>query len=276
MLKNVVPDIGALKAFIPCTVFERQLQFINGMSANEEVGTINNWLRLEFNKVAINSNIFISTIINNRTDRIRRSRVFAEIIVNKLDADRHFLIGTNVHGMKNYIMKEWNKYVENIISAMKESNAIELLDKTFTKMRVCITESEKIQRQKYINPLNDSEIKEAAEKFSNEFNQDYEQYLKLKKAIEGGDFPEREIYQVVSDLFLKKIVVIEENESTSDDIINKIIDHTPPGFTNKLMGIQNIKSPGIDFIRAWQQWERCYKAFNDLKSQNEKKIKKAL
>jgi hypothetical protein len=39
-----------------------------------------------------------------------------------------------------------------------------------------------------------------------------------------------------------------------------ICEATPPGFLNRIMGIQNIKGTGLDFVYRWQAWERCHQA----------------
>jgi hypothetical protein len=268
MINNVVEDIGALKAFTPCNLSNRKLQFINGMSANEEVGCVNNWKRLGFDKcdLATHSATFVSTIVNNRSDRIRRSRVFAEIVANALCADRHFLIGTNLSGLKNYIIKAWKITLEDLIRLMKVSDPLPLLDRAFIRLHVAIIEEDKDKRIKAILGAENSETKEVADNFINEFTLEYEQYLKLKNLITGSTFPEEEVRSILTSIFIKKIVIIEEDKSSSDEILTKILEHTPPGFVHKLMGIQNIKTPGIDLIRAWQQWEVCYKACNYIRS----------
>jgi poly-gamma-glutamate synthase PgsB/CapB len=278
MINNVVEDIGALKAFIPCDIYNRKIQFINGMSANEEVGCVNNWKRLGFDQcdLATHSATFVSTIVNNRTDRVRRSRVFADIIANVLCADRHFLIGTNLVGLKNYIKRSWRKNLEDLINLMKTSDPLLLLDKAFIKLHVSITEDDKNKRLAAIQNSERPDDKVIVEKFTSEFSNDYAEYLKLKELIKNSSFPEQEIRNTLTDIFLKKIIIIDEDKCSPDEILEKIIEHTPPGFSHKLMGVQNIKSPGIEFIKAWQQWEISFKACNNLQSKDQNKVENAL
>ncbi len=98
MADRVVPDLGVLKTSPIATIRTRRLQFSNGMSANERHGCINNWLRLGFDQITPDSQpgVWVTTVVNNRADRIPRSRVFASILVNDLSADRHVLIGGNL------------------------------------------------------------------------------------------------------------------------------------------------------------------------------------
>ena len=39
------------------------------------------------------------------------------------------------------------------------------------------------------------------------------------------------------------------------EIIELIGQLTPPGFLNRIMGIQNIKGTGLDFVYRWQAWQ---------------------
>ena len=46
---------------------------------------------------------WVVTVVNNRYDRVARSKAFAEIIVRDASAERHILIGTNLAGLRVYI-----------------------------------------------------------------------------------------------------------------------------------------------------------------------------
>ncbi|NNF45387.1 MAG: hypothetical protein HKN69_01335, partial [Desulfofustis sp.] len=116
MADRVIADIGVLKAFPPSHVRGRTLQFINGMSANERFGTLSNWRRMEFDRLdpMNHPETIISTLINNRADRISRSQMFAKIVVEDLAADYHFLIGSNLEGMMGYILDALDGFLEKL------------------------------------------------------------------------------------------------------------------------------------------------------------------
>ena len=105
MAKNVVPDLGVLKIFPKVLVLGRALTFINGMSANERTGFMNNWRRTGCAEIdsSTTPGRFVITVINNRADRISRSEVFARILAHDIDADRHVLIGSNLKGLIGYL-----------------------------------------------------------------------------------------------------------------------------------------------------------------------------
>jgi poly-gamma-glutamate synthase PgsB/CapB len=116
MADRVVPDLGVLKTYPLAGVAGRKLSFVNGMSANERFGCIGNWNRVGFNRIdhEAEPGVFISTVVNNRGDRIARSRVFANILVEDLRADVHFLIGSNLPGLQGYIREAWDAHARGI------------------------------------------------------------------------------------------------------------------------------------------------------------------
>lgn len=101
MADRVVPDLGVLKIYPAAWVEGRWLEFAMGMSANERYGALGNWQRLGFDRHARAEapGIWITTVVNNRADRVPRSRVFANLLVNDFSADRHLLIGNNLTGL---------------------------------------------------------------------------------------------------------------------------------------------------------------------------------
>ena len=105
MADHVVPDLGVLNTF-PKIVFKgRSLVFSNGMSANERAGFMSNWNRLYYvtHDPDLNPETVLVAVINNRADRVPRSRVFAEVFARDVACDRMVVIGTNVNGMKRFM-----------------------------------------------------------------------------------------------------------------------------------------------------------------------------
>ena len=62
----------------------------------------------------MNRNTWIATVINNRADRVARSRAFAGIMVNDIAADRHFLIGSNLKGLQGMIWEAWDEFASKV------------------------------------------------------------------------------------------------------------------------------------------------------------------
>jgi len=105
MADHVVPDLGVLKEYPSTPHRGRTLSFVNGMSANERTAALGNWVRTGFAAHDPESTpaIWSVTVVNNRADRVARSEVFARFVVEDIAAHRHFLIGTNVEGLRGFI-----------------------------------------------------------------------------------------------------------------------------------------------------------------------------
>ncbi|MBI4866867.1 MAG: hypothetical protein HY816_07935 [Candidatus Wallbacteria bacterium] len=110
MADHVVPDLGVLKTY-PMPGFQpafrgRTMEFANGMSANERRGTVENWRRMGYDQHSVEKDpfVYLVTVVNNRADRVARSKVFASVIVNDLHVDAHVPIGSNLTGLVGYTM----------------------------------------------------------------------------------------------------------------------------------------------------------------------------
>ena len=84
MADYVYPDLGVLKFYPEVVVRGRRLNFVNGCSANERAGFLNNWKRTGCVELAANADPerMVITVVNNRDDRVARSEVFSRILVN--------------------------------------------------------------------------------------------------------------------------------------------------------------------------------------------------
>ncbi len=100
--ERIIPDLGAFNKYA-ISYRSRHIEFWNGMSANDRTSCLGNWEQAGFNRNDDTENNFIVTVINNRDDRILRSREFSEIIVNDTPAHLHVLIGRNLNGMIGYL-----------------------------------------------------------------------------------------------------------------------------------------------------------------------------
>ncbi|MFP2926783.1 hypothetical protein ACLESO_16605 [Pyxidicoccus sp. 3LG] len=114
MAEHVQPEIGVLKVFPSAKVRGRKLTFINGHSANERTGFLNNWRRTGLDTVEPETqpDRAVITVVNNRWDRVARSEVFARILVEDAAADRHVLIGTNLEGIQKYVRDALDRFLQ--------------------------------------------------------------------------------------------------------------------------------------------------------------------
>ncbi|KTD21689.1 hypothetical protein [Legionella londiniensis] len=310
--ERVVPDIGVLKIFPPAVIDTRKLVFVNGMSANDRYGCLENWKQIGFQNhdPYEHPDEWISTVVNNRGDRVTRSQVFASMIVRDLQADKHFLIGTNLNGLIGFIEGEWHEYAKTItLWPEEEGGTFKSVSQGYLrKMRIPYLNKHIVARLKSLLEGIDQKqdvapiIKqwESPEKLEEALrNSPYKDWLKdilayhelnlknfyryeeiLKKAEKAGQAERGEIDQQFKEylqaIFMNKIHIIGDYAISANAIMNKFIQETPPGLKNALMGIQNIKGPGLELIRIWQDWEYCHKACRKIKQHDASAIEKGI
>lgn len=249
MADNVVSDLGVLKSFPISKIDDRELEFTNGMSANERFAALQNFERMGFNEVQ-KERVITSTVINNRADRVARSKVFANIIAKDFSANLHFLIGTNLTGFIGYLREAFEDYSQNLTlfqDGNPRDNFIE-----FAKF--------------YKIPTTESEIKL-------EFERDfYKKFRELEIKLEQNSDPkevDREFKELILSSILERFVTIDNPYILGDEIIEIIANRTPKGYLNRIIGIQNIKGAGLDFVYKWLDWEAIYLSMEKLKSKDE-------
>ena len=81
-----------------------------------------------------------------------------------------------------------------------------------------------------------------------------------------------EFKTLITHWFKQKLIVIENLHVSGNQIIDTICHHTPPGLLNRIMGVQNIKGPGLDYVYRWQAWERCYLTGQKLLNERQPEI----
>jgi len=313
MADRVIADIGVLKEFPQSRVRNRNLQFISGMSANERFGALTNWRRMGFDKhdPRKEPEIILSTVINNRADRVSRSQMFAKIIVEEFAADYHFLIGSNLEGLMGYIHEALQDYCQRI-SLQPQNNEIQnapllILTAMARRQRIPVSINEvQIHLDAILKgiDLNSSDLPNdaishitilenwlegqalgniAAEILINVRKQleSLSSYQELYNQVESAgrtisaDLDEQ-FRRVTSKWFLNKIIIIEDFHATGEQIINRICLQTPPGLLNRIMGLQNIKGTGLDFVYRWQAWEHCHRICGKLLSDDSAEFERAL
>lgn len=277
MADRVVLDLGVLKTYPTAECDGRRLQFINGMSANERYGCLGNWTRLGFSEhdCYADPTTWITTVVNNRADRIPRSRVFASILVNDISADRHFLIGTNLDGLRSYVREAWDESSPNLtLWADPDSapeQAVERLTAYWRRLRLCYHET----HMQAVAGLLAEEPEDPARRAALETHLAQQQamlsdYMQLREQCANATATEQraaldeQLRARLWHWFQQKLVVIEDPYASGEQVLQRIIGATPPGFYNRCLGMQNIKGTGLDFVYRWQAWDTCYQALEKL------------
>jgi gamma-polyglutamate synthase len=302
MADRVVPDLGVLKAYPIAHLRTRRLEFVNGMSANERFGCLSNWARMGFDKQdpAREPGVWLTTVVNNRADRVARSRVFAGVLVNDLSADRHFLIGSNLEGLQGFIKEAWDEVVPQLTLWPETAGAavspVEVLQQLAARFRLACSDEQVRARLRAMlkgepqdlpvdelaafadNPevlgkaLGERNVA-AADRILSYLVELREQCSdigalasRLADSASDREKINADLRELMAKWFHRKFVVIHDFFATGDQIIDRICEETPPGYLNRVMGIQNIKGTGLDFVYRWQAWQACYAHCQNLAS----------
>lgn len=309
MADRVVADLGVLKTYPRARIRGRDFEFVMGMSANERLGTMGNWKRTGFagHDPEVSPGTWVTTVVNNRADRIARSRVFASILVNDISADRHILIGTNLDGLQSYIRESlaatsahWSLWddggegawlgekvltrqaarlhvprseqqLQARVAAMLEGLQIRLKADELISVVDDETAGRQLLEPFGLEPAIEGALISHAQRFAGEY-ETYKSFLERIRQHEAkGTYDEgldRDLQELLSEWFTSKLVVIENPHATADEIMSAICEATPPGMLNRIMGLQNIKGTGLGFVYGWQDWERCYQACQKMLGMN--------
>lgn len=311
MADRVVPDLGVLKTYPVAQVAGRKLSFVNGMSANERFGCLGNWTRLGFHQMDYEQSPgqYISTVVNNRGDRIARSRVFANILVEDLRADKHFLIGSNLAGLQGYIREAWDAHAQGISLWPQALDGArvppeQVLANFARHMRVIFLPQQlqnqlraMLEGQNLGNYAACLEAWQDAEQLTSTLQacgcqlipetlafveqaqqsmQEYQAFAQRLANAEQNEALDNAFRDLLWLWYSRKLVVVTDYYASGDSIIELLAQHTPPGCENKVMGIQNIKGTGLGFIYCWQAWDACYLACKALESRDSAEVERGL
>ena len=306
MSDRVVADLGVLKTYPRSRVEDRTLEYVMGNSANERFGAMGNWTRMGFanHDLGIDPEIYISTVVNNRADRVPRSRVFARILVTDIAADKHFLIGSNIDGLLGFIEEEWNDHAaglnlaeegkdpNDLLAAWAKRQRVPLQREQLTGLLAAMIEGvagtadhgavakaiESGTEEALCNALV-PERKDAILAHYHQLAGYFEEYEKLRGAISSSSNPgshNEEVRAFLRRVFMAKLVPVRDFYIKGEQIIRLIAASSPPGLVNRIMGMQNIKGTGLDFVYRWQAWEAVSKACDQALDEDEATAAKGL
>jgi len=313
MADELVPDLGVLKTHAVASVRNRRIEFTNGMSANERFGCMGNWKRLGYAQQnhLEEPTTWICGVVNNRADRVPRSKVFASIVVNDINADRFFLIGSNLNGLRKFISECWEEKeaelslkqsdgqwdIEHAKSVLRQSaiDARQPLSQADVMIRLkamlcslvlgggsrsgvdesrideiisAIGETNAVASPEDLAEVLDQMQIDAADVVA--INGHYQQlsaaateYVELCEMIEDApdsiaETVNEKFRQAMRKWFERKIVVVADVDATGEEVITRIVDEIPPGNLARVMGLQNIKGTGLDFVYRFHAWDICH------------------
>ncbi|HWO13002.1 MAG TPA: HEAT repeat domain-containing protein [Polyangiaceae bacterium] len=301
---HVILDLGVLKTYPEVGYRGRRMVFSNGMSANERAGFMSNWTRLEFDRHDPDADDATVTVlvVNNRADRVARSRVFAQILVDDAAANTAVIINSNLGGMLTFITEALDRKLPTLLvtgdgpparilerfdAAMRwlkvpgRPDALERsLQRMLVELGVSAEAASEAARAEALRPLlaaADPEplraavttlIAERAAEAPEALKRDVLHHIgeqarrilrmrrcraELEQLIERGDLGSVDALVRVAyrELFLDRIQILWNTGASGDQVIDFITHHIPPGTRARLMGSQNIKGTGLDFVYRW-------------------------
>ncbi len=305
MADRVISDIGVLQVFPEAAVLSRSLQFSAGMSANERRAALGNWNRLGFDRQDYRKEpgVWVTTVINNRADRIPRSQVFASLVAQEISADRHFLIGSNLGGLTGYLESAWQQRLDELelFGGDDEKGASVKLEAEARWLRIPITEEDVLGRLKAmleglgVEPAPDEleelarspeelvqrlhdrcdpELAAAAARHLGRERESLKSFTQARQALDGcsgsgQETAQKTIRTFLKERFMEKLDRIEDYHITGDQLVRHIVRATPPGYRNRILGMQNIKGPGLGFVTCWQAWAGIERMCGLLESSRE-------
>lgn len=269
MADRVIADLGVLKAYPWVSLNGRRLQYVMGNSANERLGAMGNWQRMGFADFdpAETPATWTCTLVNNRADRIARSRVFANMLVKDLSADRHVLIGSNLDGLLSYMRDAWRENMNTVSLVHTERSPQQVLEHWARRLRIPYSQDMLDARLDALSAAPQHASASAA--FAQRYREEFQQYQALSQKIGHAPQPaslDASLHTQLWNWFESHLLVIHDEHASAHRIIHALCEMTPPGYDNRIMGMQNIKGTGLDFVYAWQAWEQCHGALSDALS----------
>jgi hypothetical protein len=287
MAEHVVPDLGALIVCPPARHLGRTVRFANGMSANDPLSFRHNWRHVGLGAAAGEEPAkFVITVVNNRADRVARSRVFAGILANEADAHRHVFIGTNLTGLAAYfdeaVAERLSRQaldgdptrVDALFAHLRLADAVQTAEVCGARLGVPETARRewadavaRIERtpRGWTEAL---EIAESTRKIA----------ANLAEAPDADDLPDAvigtlarqlafraartapadQIRAIYADVARASLHIVEDSHASGDAIIGRAVRLAPPGSDTWIMGVQNIKGTGLDFAYQWVWWRELH------------------
>lgn len=326
----VVPDLGVLNTFPKIPFKARSLRFSNGMSANERAGFMSNWNRLYFvsHDPDQHSDTMLAAVINNRADRVARSRVFADVFARDVAVDRMIVIGTNTSGMKQFMYESIALEAAQIRPPETASDAPLWIETTFNRLGVPKTLAAVERRMRLMSRALSGPAPEAAVEVESllaavlqtlsdpaapgfdaadglratlaELLTPLSECLgrvclpelawaetpalrqaehlatltalvapwverrywtsRLPQLIDPATSPRllEGLRATYRRQFEERVIILEHSDFTGDQVVDFVFRQIPPGLHAEVMGCQNIKGTGLDFVYRFVELQRVH------------------
>ena len=114
-----------------------------------------------------------------------------------------------------------------------------------------------------------------------QYSQQYTKFAAISEKVKASSQTRtadltQSIKAFLQECFFNKIHIVDDPHASGEFIVNRLFAISPPGLLHRVMGIQNIKGPGLNFVYRWQSWQTCYHACNKLRSSDENVVRTGL
>lgn len=273
MADHVIPDLGALMVYPEVPIDGRLVTFVNAHSANDELSFTHSWRHtgMADHRLDRSPERWLVGLVNNRADRVPRSRVFARMVVRVAGAHRFLVIGTNLSGFLRFVEDAiaellqgldlahddtWDRWSEHLkipdprgwlfwLLRQRALDPGDLLD-AFVALEPAST-LEGAERQ--VASLDLSLVEDEVPEVLSWVRSETAWWLWLRGAVEPTQrraFLERRLRE--------RVHLHGDPSASGDEVVAAAVALVPPGLPMRMMGMQNIKGTGLDFVYQWQRW----------------------
>jgi len=281
MADDVVPDLGVLKVYPSLYCNDRALEFTNGMSANERFAALGNWERMGFKEQSMDVyDKQITVVVNNRADRVPRSKVFARLCVEGMEADNYIIIGTNVDGFMSFVKDSYEDFLKdsfikdilekktasddeismlsNFFRVQKNFEVFKTFLSTATSDFLEINDIEKILSDKNADFIEDKISKDVAlpTDLIKKINKDIKRIELFDSIV--NNLGDANVKDKLYELFIGRFIPIFDSYASANYINDVVCKESYPNILNRIIGVQNIKGTGLGFAYSWEEWYDIY------------------
>lgn len=297
MAERVVADVGALVVHPPVPTAGRRITFAQGQSANDPLSFRHSWRTAGFEDPCPVDEWRVS-VVNNRADRVARSRMFAGLLADRAAAHRHVLIGTNLQGLRRYLAEAVDARLQR--TDLSSTGACQRLFEHLRLpppgplaaalgARLGVGADALAAFQSSLAALPPAPaptwpaaraaaaaLRPAAEALARSLPRQHSslgaelathlveataRHLALQAALGATASARADLYRALVEASL---VIVTDPKASGDQIIDQALRAAPPGAHVRLMGLQNIKGTGLDFAYRWVEWGVLHPLLADL------------
>ena len=276
MADHVLVDLGAYKRYGPLDVRGARMSFLCGNSANDRASFLSNWDRANLSDYRPESGLtdWLMVVLNNRADRLARQAIFAKITAEDVSAERTVIIGTNVVPMADQIKTAFQKELGPLLREIGHG--------TDGRAKLFATFRRRLRR----DPMN-AEQADAVIAKHRPADVDAavwdpiaaawrEEVLWLKQVEDHDAWSIDEAVDGCVRFLARRIVPFEDSAMSGDQIMARMAEMIPRTSTCLVLGAENIKGTGLDYVYRWVSSERVMGWLAPLKGDDAAHAREAL